>query len=349
MLVTNEAGGIAGTAAPSRCLVADIGGTNARFAVAEVAAAQAAPQRAVLAHARNFLVREHPSLSQAMDVYLAALPPAERPNHAVLAVASAVTSDAISFTNSHWSFSIRALRAALGLERLLVANDFAAAAWAVPILGSGDLVAVGPCVARDDGGSGMRVVLGPGTGLGLAALRSEADGRASVIETEGGHISLAPRNADEMFILEFLARRYGRVSYERVLAGDGWLNLYQAWSDRLGLQALHQTPEQVSEAGRRGDPAARAATRTMAAMLGAFAGDAVLVYGAWQGVYLAGGLLQHLLDGETAEVFHASFIDKGRFAALLSKTPVLRIVNPDLGNLGAAVLAANWLARKVSL
>lgn len=348
MLVTKDAGGIAGAAPLTRCLVADIGGTNARFAVAEIPGPGTTAQRAALVHGKNFLVREHPSLGHAMDGYLAALPAAERPNNAVLAVASAVTSDAISFTNSHWSFSISALRAALGLDRLLVANDFAAAAWAVPILGGADLEAVGPCIARDDGGTGMRVVLGPGTGLGLAALRREADGSSSVIETEGGHMSLAPRNADEIFILEFLARRYGRVSYERVLAGDGWLNLYQAWSDRMGLEAVYQTPEQVSEAGRQGDPAARAATHTMAAMLGAFAGDAVLVYGAWQGVYLAGGLLQHLLDGETAEVFHASFIDKGRFAALLSKTPVLRIVNPDLGNLGAAVLAANWLARKVS-
>ncbi len=348
MLVTTDSVRDPDAASFSRCLVADIGGTNARFAVAEISGSGKIAQRAALAHARNYLVRDHPSLGRAIDGYLAGLPAAERPNNAVLAVASAVTCDLISFTNSHWSFSISALRASLGLDRLLVANDFAAAAWAVPILGRGDLEAVGPCVSTDAGGSGMRVVLGPGTGLGLAALRSEPDGSSSVIETEGGHISLAPRDADEIFILEFLARRFGRVSYERVLAGDGWLNLYQAWSARMGLQAVLQTPEQVSEAGRCGDLAARAATRSMAAMLGSFAGDAVLVYGAWQGVYLAGGLLQHLLDGETAEVFHASFIDKGRFAALLSKTPVLRIVNPDLGNLGAAVLAANWLARKVS-
>ncbi len=348
MLVTTDPVQDLNDWSPSRCLVADIGGTNARFAVAQISGSGKTAPRAALAHASNYLVRDHPSLGQAIDGYLAGLPAAERPNSAVLAVASAVTSDAISFTNSHWSFSISALRASLGLEQLLVANDFAAAAWAVPILGIGDLEAVGPCVSRDAGGSGMRVVLGPGTGLGLAALRSESDGSSSVIETEGGHISLAPRDADEIFILEFLARRFGRVSYERVLAGDGWLNLYQAWSARLGTKAVHQTPEQVSEAGRRGDAAARAATRSMAAMLGSFAGDAVLVYGAWQGVYLAGGLLQHLLDGETAEVFHASFIDKGRFAALLSKTPVLRIINPDLGNLGAAVLAENCLVRKVS-
>jgi len=334
-------------APPQSCLVADIGGTNARFALARVQPGTA-PRKAELRHARNLLVRDYASLGDAIQAFLAGLPAEAQPRDAVLAVASAVTEDAIRFTNSHWSFSINALQSAVGFERLLVANDFAAAAWAVPALDPDDLHPVGACVAVDSGATGMRVVLGPGTGLGLAALKRDPDGGYAVIETEGGHISFAPRDADEMYILDFLFQRFGRVSYERVLGGDGWLNLYQAWSTRLGLAVVHETPEAVSNAARNGDAAARAATRSMAAMLGAFAGDAVLVYGAWQGVYLAGGLLQHLLDGETAEVFRRSFEDKGRFRGLLSRTPVLRIVNPDLGNLGAAVLGASWLARGVS-
>ena len=332
---------------PDACLVADIGGTNARFAIARLPDAGAAARKAELAEIRSLRVRDYPSLNEAINDYLAAVPAATRPNNAVLAVASAVTHDTVGFTNSHWSFSIEALRRSLAFDRLLVANDFAAAAWAVPTLEAADLHKVGNCVGIDDGAPGMRIVLGPGTGLGLAALEREADGRCRVIETEGGHISFAPRNADEIFILEFLNQRFGRVSCERVLGGDGWLNLYHAWAARLSLPAVHETPEAVSRAAREGDAAARAATRSMAAMLGAFAGDSVLMYGAWQGVYLAGGLLQHLLDGETAEVFRASFEDKGRFSGLLSRTPVLRIINPDLGSLGAAVLGANWFARGV--
>jgi glucokinase len=123
------------------------------------------------------------------------------------------------------------------------------------------------------------------------------------------------------------------------------LNLYQAWSARLQREATLQTPEAISEAALTGDIAAVAAARTMAAILGAFAGDAVLMYGAWQGVYLAGGLLAHLLKGEAAEAFREGFEDKGRFSGMLRKTPVLHIVHPDLGNIGAAALASDWLTR----
>lgn len=326
-------------------LVADIGGTNARFALALSAPGATTLQQAALQHARTLRVRDHATLHDAITHFLDTIPPPQRPRIAILAVASAVTSDAVTFTNSHWSFSIDALQRGLGLDGLLVANDFAAAARAVPTLQRSDLRPVHGCVDFDDGGPGMRVVLGPGTGLGLAALRRDAAGAISVIETEGGHISFAPRNADELFILEYLVGRFGRVSYERVLGGDGWLNLYQAWSTKLGVPAIFATPEQVSQGAQRGDVAARAATQSMAAILGAFAGDAVLMYGAWQGVYLAGGLLTHLLDGDTAEAFRVGFEDKGRFSGLLRKTPVLHIVNPDLGNLGAAALGADWLAR----
>lgn len=326
-------------------LVADIGGTNARFALALAARAEGGRGKATLVHAQNLRVRDHASLHDAIGHFLDGVPSPQRPSIAILAVASAVTSDAVTFTNSPWSFSIAQLQQSLGLSGLLVVNDFAAAARAVPTLNAEDFRAVGSCVASDAGAPGMRVVLGPGTGLGLAALQRHADGSVSVIETEGGHVNLAPRNRDDLFIIDFLMQRFGRVSYERVLGGEGWLNLYQAWAAKLGVPAALQTPEQVSSAAQQGDPVARAASYSMAAMLGAFAGDAVLMYGAWQGVYLAGGLLAHLLDGDTAEAFRVSFEDKGRFSGLLKKIPVLHIVNPELGNLGAAALGADWLAR----
>jgi glucokinase len=324
-------------------LVADIGGTNARFALADPGAGDDPARQPALAHAAALRVREHATLQSAIEHFLERVPAARRPRNAMLAVASAVTGDEIRFTNSDWNFSIAGLRSALGLDELLVVNDFAAAARAVPTLAPGDLAGVGGCVSVDTGAPGLRVVLGPGTGLGLAALVRQADGGVRVMESEGGHISFAPRNEEEDFILDTLRRRFGRVSYERLLGGEGWLNLYQAWSVRLAQPQRWHSPEEVSRAAQAGDVVARAATRSMASILGAFAGDAVLVYGAWQGVYLAGGLLSHLLDGETAEAFRESFIDKGRFSGMLKKTPVLHIVHPDLGNLGAAALAADWL------
>ena len=326
-------------------LVADIGGTHARFALAQASDLGSAR---TLAHVRKLRVADHENLVEAVQHYLKEIPPALKPRTAIFAVACAVTSDAVQFTNSRWNFSVRALQATLGLEALMVANDFAAAARAVPGLGRDDLISIRGCVAQDRGEPGMRVVLGPGTGLGLAALEQNSEGVARVLETEGGHVGFAPRDAEELYILEYLRQRFGRVSYERVLGGHGWLNLYQAWAHRLGRAIACQTPEEVSAAARGGDVAAMKAARSMSSILGSYAGDAVLMFGAWQGVYLAGALLAHMFNDENEDAFRTAFQDKGRFTDLVSQIPVLRIINPDLGNLGAAALGADWIRQQLA-
>jgi glucokinase len=313
------------------CLVADIGGTNARFALATRAGSGALR----FAQAQTRRVCDFDTLGAAAAHYLRELPAAERPGRAVFAVASPVQGDAIAFTNSRWSFSIDALRRELALASLRVVNDFAAVAWALPALRDDDVRVLG------DGhpgavGDGVQAVVGPGTGLGVAALRTRG-GVSLVLESEGGHTGFAPRDEDELHLLRFLHARHGRVSVERLLSGDGLLALYQAWCLREDQAAILHRPEDVSRAARDGHALARAATRSFCAALGGFAGDCALMFGAWNGVYLAGAMLQHVLDEPGVVAFRTAFEDKGRFAARLRAVPTLQILRPDIGHVGAAM------------
>ncbi|SDD42972.1 glucokinase [Aquimonas voraii] len=315
----------------ARCLAADIGGTNARFATA----ALGNNDRIRLGAQRNLKVADYEGVESALESYFreSGEPVPER---AVLAVAGAVLDDQVILTNSRWSFSIRALKQRIGFRELQVINDFAAVAWAVPGLGEADLHPIGSAPGAAFDTAAVQVVLGPGTGLGAAAIRRDARGLA-VLETEGGHASFAPHDEREIFILRFLQKRYGRVSYERLLCGEGLVNLHDACLHMArGRDQRLPDSEAVVAAARAGDPDARSAIDLFCSILGRFAGDAVLLYGGWAGVFLAGGLLPHVLDARGEALFRAAFIDKGRFSPLLSRTPTFRIVAADIGTLGAA-------------
>jgi glucokinase len=318
------------------CLVADIGGTNARFSIAQ----HDSNQSLRLQHPKNYRVEQFNTIAAALLDYLQTLPAGLRPMRAVLAVASAVTQDTIQFTKSPWSFSKLQLQQQLGLAQLHVINDFAAVAWALPALSDSELEPIGEKRLIDIKKPGVYAALGPGTGLGVAALKIDQDFRVSVIETEGGHISYAPSSEDEIKILQFLQKEFSRVSYERLLCGSGLVNLYRARSSLLKLSADLKTPAEVSAAAKSNlDPAARLAASDFCRILGAFAGDVTLMFGAWSGVYLTGGLLPHLLNQNTHSSFRKAFEDKGRFSNLLQQTPVQQIQRSDVGNLGAANFA----------
>lgn len=314
-----------------RCLAADIGGTNARFATAGLDD----NARVRLRASRSLKVADHQGIESALESYFAdsGEPVPER---AVLAVAGAVLDDQVILTNSRWSFSIEALRQRIGFRELQVINDFAAVAWAVPGLGEADLHPIGDAPGAAFDTAAVQVVLGPGTGLGAAAIRRDARGLA-VLETEGGHASFAPHDEREIFILRFLQRRYGRVSYERLLCGEGLVNLHDACVHMArGRELRLHDSIAVVAAARAGDPDALSAIDLFCSILGRFAGDAVLMYGGWAGVFLAGGLLPHVLDARGETLFRAAFVDKGRFTPLLARTPTYRIGTADVGTLGAA-------------
>ena len=224
-------------------LIADIGGTNARFALVEGAGS--------VADERHLLVRDYPDPASAIEAYLGG----RRVDEAVIAVATPVESDEIGFTNSPWTFSIQGLQQRLGLRQLAVINDFVAQALAMPHLAKDEVELMGggaPAPGRAVG------VMGAGTGLGVSALIPGKVGWTA-LPTEGGHVSFAPGNEREDRVLATLRARLGHVSNERLLSGQGLLNLAQALATLDGAPLEAATPEEVTEAARptRPPPASR--------------------------------------------------------------------------------------------
>jgi len=318
-------------------LVADIGGTNARFALA-VRGESGMP---AISDVAELQTADFASPAEAARHYLDRLAQKVRPSSAVFAVATPITGDQIKLTNSPWSFSIRALTQDLHLQTLNVINDFAAIGLAIPHLGYGDLAPVGTAraVLARDRKDGHFSALGPGTGLGVCHLLLRA-GESIVIETEGGHIAFAPGTVREDRILEFLRRSYPRVSCERLISGPGLLNLYRAMCSVDGTGTEADSPEAITAAAEEEPQGGCArAVDLFCEILGGFAGDIVLAHGAWDGIYLAGGLVGRLLARIQSGGFRRRFEDKGRFQQLLAKVPVLAIRHPQAGLLGAGAAA----------
>jgi glucokinase len=315
-------------------LIADIGGTNARFALADLRDRQ--PH---LREQRSLANADFASLQHAAERYLELV--GVRPRRAAIAVACPVTGDAIRLTNRAWSFSRAELERALGLERLLVINDFGAVAWAVPALGDGEREVLhgDPQLPL----AGPVSVLGPGTGLGVALLAGDAARGWHVIETEGGHVTFAPHGDEEHQIARWLNARFGRTSNERVLSGPGLAHIHAALAageESPTLQALAsplRDPAEIVAAALEGrDVIARRALARFCAVLGSVAGDAALIHGA-RTVTIAGGIVPRFLPFLRASAFRERFLAKGRFAALLERVAVHVVTHPMPGLLGSAM------------
>jgi glucokinase len=322
---------------PVSALVADIGGTWVRFALA---CRTSRPAPALLAE-RRLAVAEHPSLVAAASHYLACLGGEfQAPTDAVFAIAGRVEGDAAAMTNHPWRIAAPECAEALALRRVRLLNDFAAQALALPHLARADRVVLGGHEATvPASGDWTLAVLGPGTGLGVSALLSRS-GRQSALASEGGHAAFAPKNARQRAVLEQLATRFPRVSYERVVSGSGLSNLHWALARQAGIDTPPVLPsEQVTAMARAADPTALQAVEVFCEIFGAFAGDLVLTFGAWDGVYLSGGLVAPLLDDLRRGGFRVAFEAKGRFAAAMARVPVYAVVHPQPGLLGAAALA----------
>lgn len=304
-------------------LVADIGGTHVRFGIAADGTIRgAATQRCA----------DYPSLTAAARAYLKASgesPPAQ----AALAVAAPVQGDTIRMTNHLWTFTTADLRRELELDRLEVLNDFAALALAVPALSGEDLEIIRPGTAV---AAAPRAVLGPGTGLGVAALLPDGNGWTA-LTTEGGHRDLAAQSEREWQIVRHLSERFDHVSAERVLSGPGLVNLYEAISRLADDEPQSLTPAAVVAGARtRSSPACVEATKLFSGWLGAVASDLVLTLGAFGGVYLGGGILPKMGEVFDVDRFCERFLAKGRFREYLRPIPIAIIVRPNATLLGAA-------------
>jgi glucokinase len=314
-----------------RSLVGDIGGSNARFAIARRAA-----EGVALDHIVAMRCDEHADLAAAAEHYLVTTG-AERPAAAAIAIAGPIVGDHAEITNHPtWSFSIAAVRERLKLAHLAVINDFTAVALSLPHLAPQELRQVGGGTATP--GAPMAVI-GPGTGLGVSGIVRTGD-RWTAIEGEGGHATFSPMNERESRIGDLLRGRFGHVSWERVLSGPGLVNLYGAIVQLEQRRAEELSPEAIAERGQTGGcPLCREALQVFCAGLGTAAGSLALTFGARGGVYLAGGILPHLGAFFDASEFRTRFESKGRLAPYVRPIPTFVITAANPGLVGAAIAA----------
>jgi glucokinase len=293
-------------------LVGDIGGTNARFATV-------LRPGAPLQDVATLRCADHATLHDAIAAYVRSCAGAV-PRAAAIGIATAVTGDEVRMTNHPWVFSIDALQRQLGLERLLVLNDFSALALALPDLPAQELRAVGGGHAVP--GAAIALI-GPGTGLGVSGLLPSPGGGPRVpIAGEGGHVTLASFEPDEMAVLDVLHRRHGHASAERALSGPGLVSLYEAICELRGGTPRPLDAAQVTQAALTGaHPDCARALSMFCSLLGSVAGNLALTLGARGGVYIGGGIVPRLGDWFARSSFRERFESKGRFRDYLRGIP----------------------------
>ncbi|WP_374385210.1 glucokinase [Dongia sp.] len=306
-------------------LVADIGGTNARFALRRGGAVG-------VEHMKTLSARDFPDISAAIRAYLAEV--GAQPVEACFAVACPARHDFIEFTNSPWRFSRGETALAFGWRRFVTINDFEALALGVPHAQPTSLQMVRKGIADP---AGARAVLGPGTGLGVSGLVCDGHGGWIALAGEGGHVGFAPQDAFEVDLLRHLQARFGRVSCERLLSGEGLVNIYEFALLRAGKESERPTPAVITARGIEvGDPIAAEALQRFCAILGSCAGDLALILGSTGGVYIGGGIVPRLLSLLPRTQFEERFANKGRLSSLLSDMPIYVILDNTLALLGAA-------------
>jgi glucokinase len=295
-------------------LLGDVGGTNARFG-------WQASAHTGIEHVLVLPCAAYDTLEAAIRTYLE-LKNLPMPRVGALGIANPITGDVIRMTNHHWSFSISDMQRSLGLAQLKIINDFTALALALPSIPPENLVQVGGTVAQ---AFAPKALIGAGTGLGVSGLLpTDANDHWVAIAGEGGHVTLAAQNDTEYRIIELIRQRYGHVSAERVLSGQGLVDLY------LALRQLKkEAPVDVAGAAeitawalQDKDPLAQQCIEMFAGFLGSVTGDLALTLGARGGVYLGGGIVPRWLGWFETSNFRERFEAKGRFSAYLKDIPV---------------------------
>jgi glucokinase len=308
----------------SSVLLADVGGTNCRFALAMPGGR---PERAL-----NISNRQAPDFASAVQQYLEAT--GAYPRAATIAVAGPVAEcdDKIALTNHHWFFYRSELARRFGFDHVEVLNDFEAIAWSLGRLGRNDQRPIGKAPA---GRNGARIVLGPGTGLGVAALIPRGE-TWHVVSSEGGHVSFGALGAQEAGIFQTLSNERGFVSAETILSGPGLVRLARA----LAPNDAPPTSEGILAAARSGERLASFAVRLFVRFLGRFAGDMALTFKATGGVYLSGGVACGLGPLLETDLFRSAFEAHPPHETMLAQIATSLIVCPEPGLLGCAAHAA---------
>jgi glucokinase len=308
-------------------ILADIGATNARFALLEDS------QRL---DTTTYAVADYASPVEAARAFLAGPAAGHKPTMAVLAAAGPVVNGRITMTNAAWTVDAERIRNGLGLASVYVINDFEALGWALPGLRPADLVELGHVWPP---GHGTMAVMGPGTGFGLAALAS--DGKTEVVlVTEAGHATLPSENRREDAIILVLRERLQHVSVERVLSGPGLVQLYHAIAEVDALTVPQRSAAEIVDHALAGDcEACRNALDAFCAFLGGVAGNAALTLGALGGVFIAGGIAPRFTDFLRQSAFRERFEAKGRMSPYMARIPTSIVVHPYPAFVGLARLA----------
>jgi glucokinase len=318
-------------------LLADIGGTNARFAL------ELAPGKIdaieVLACAG------YPTLAAALLAYLASPAVAQLGTapikNGAIAIANPVIGDLVRMTNHHWEFSIEALRRETGFDTLLVVNDFTALARSLPQLSAGQKRQVGAGVAVAGTPLGL---IGAGTGLGVSGLIPGKDGWTALL-SEGGHVSFSPANETEVAILRFAWKEFEHVSAERLLSGVGIELIYRALADHGGLPGEPLGAAEISRRALAGECAlCDEAIEAFCCMLGTIAGNIAITLGAQGGIYIGGGIVPRLGERFDRSGFRARFEHKGRFANYLAQIPTFVITAQYPAFVGVSAILSEKLA-----
>jgi glucokinase len=319
-------------------LLADVGGTNARFAL-EVAAGS-------IAHINVLACADYPTLADALRAYLA-LPEVAAVagagiRHGAIAIANPVTGDFVRMTNHHWAFSIEALRTECGFDVLAVVNDFTALASSLPFLSDEQKHQVGGGTAQSGAPLGL---IGAGTGLGVSGLIPGKDGGWTALLSEGGHVSFSPANPTEVAILQYAWTEFEHVSAERLMSGVGIELIYRALCRHRGVVAEQIAVPEIVRRALDGECAlCDEVVETFCCMLGTVAGNLGVTLGAQGGIYIGGGIVPRLGARFDRSGFRARYEQKGRFAQYLARIPTFVITAQYPAFVGVSAILSDRLA-----
>ncbi len=316
-------------ALPFPILIGDIGGTNARFSILVDAESKATD----FVHVQT---ADYETIDDAIIDKVFKNADLAKPRSAILAIAGPIDGDEIDLTNCDWIVRPKKMIGELGFDAVLVLNDFEAQALAIATLTDGDRATIGPALPAVDA---TRVVLGPGTGLGVAGLL-HAHNTWFPVPGEGGHVDIGPRTPRDLEIFPHLVTIEGRVSAEEIISGRGLLHIYNAVCAADGVAAIMKRPADVTEEGLSGKNAQAAeALELFVTYLGRLAGDLALIFMARGGVFLGGGISPKILPELKKPLFRAAFEDKAPHKELMKTIPTFVVTHPQAALAGLASYA----------
>ncbi len=319
----------------SQILVGDIGGTNARFALADLDSGE-------ISQIKIYSGLDFPTLEACARQYIADT--GAQIEHACIAIACPVTGDWVQMTNHTWKFSIKEMRASMGLKTLEIINDFTAVSMAIPALKESDKIKIGggePILGKPI------AIYGAGTGLGVAHLVYHG-GVWLPLPGEGGHVDFAPHTEEEDKVLFQLRRMFNHVSFERVLSGPGLVNIYNAIVRSEDREPENYMPKDITaKALNQTDDDCIRTFRMFCQLMGRFGGNLALSMGTFGGVYIAGGIVPRFVEAFQNSGFRQAFEEKGRFNSYLAQIPVYVVTHEAVGLLGSGAYLRQVLGCKL--